>query len=254
MSMRPGSFRPDELARDDTGIPDTERAASYAAARELERALGSDAIHPSPGFADRVMAAVAHEPAPRPTGFLGALRARHGLAGVVASFRAAWTVAAGGGGRPVRARGLALAYVLAVLLIGASLTGVAAFGTAGALGLLSPRATPGPSLLVPGPTPSPEPSSEASETPGSEEPGESAEPSGSPDSSESAEPGDSNGLVGSEGPGATGDDHGGATPRPTSSDDHGGGPSASPGSGEDSGGSGSATQSPKPSDPPKPSD
>ncbi|MBI3745529.1 MAG: hypothetical protein HY264_03215, partial [Chloroflexi bacterium] len=194
MSTSPGSFRPDELAGSDADIADVERAGSYAAARELEQALTADGVHPSAGFADRVMAAIALEPAPRPTGFLAPLRARHSLAGVVASVRAAWIVASGGGGRPARARGLALAYVLAVMLIGASLTGVAAFGTAGAIGFFAPdhsasaSPSPSPSLLAPEPTASPDGSSDASASP---EPSESAEPSGSPDASESAEPGNS---------------------------------------------------------------
>jgi hypothetical protein len=192
MSMNRGSFRPDELVGSDVEIPGAERAAAYAAARELEQALSTEGIHPPAGFADRVMAAVALEPTPRATGFLAPLRAHRGLAGVVASVRAAWLVAIGGdeGRRPARARGLAMAYVLAVTLIGVSLTGAAAFGTAGAIGLLTPDQTPRPSIVAPGPTRSPE-ASESTEPSDSAEPGESAEPSGSPEASESAEPGDS---------------------------------------------------------------
>lgn len=250
MSMGPGPFRSDELDGDGIGIPDAERAESLAAARELEQTLAPERIHPSAGFADRVMAAVAREPAPRLTGFLAPLRTHHGLAGVVASVRAAWTVAGGGGGRPGRARSLAFAYVLAVLLIGASLTGVAALGTAGALGLLTPDHTSQPSILTPGPTPSPDARSESAE------PSESVGPSGSPDASESAEPSDSGQSESGSGPLATpvpparGANGGAATPSPTASDDHGGA-TASPGSSDGSGGdsgSGSPTQSPKPSE------
>jgi len=250
MSINSGSFRPDELAGSDADIADAERAGSYAAARELEQALSSEGVHPSAGFADRVMAAVALEPAPRPTGFLAPLRDRHSLAGVVASVRSAWVVASSGVGRPVRARGLALAYVLAVMLVGASLTGVAAFGTAGAMGFFTPDNSPSPSILTPGPTPSPEGSSDASSSP---EPNESAEPSGSPDASESAEPSGSSQPGDSSHSGATSSppaSNGGSTVAP--SDDHGGA-SPSPGSGDGSGGSGSS-QSPRPSDTPKPSD
>ena len=258
MSTNPGSFRPDELLGNDTKIPDTERAESYAAARELEQALSSEGVHPSAGFADRVMAAVAMEPAPRPTGFLAPLRARHSLAGVVASVQAAWSVATGGAGRPARARGVAMAYVLAVLLIGASLTGVAAFGTAGALHLITPDRTPEPSIHTPGPSESPDASSEATEPGESSEPSGSAEPSESHDANESAEPSGSDHPEDSANPDSTrspgaSDDHGDATSSPKASDDHGGSSSPSPSGSDDSGGSGS-TQSPKPSDTPKPSD
>lgn len=258
MSMNQGSFRPDELVGADTKIPDGERAESYAAARELEQALSSEGVHPSAGFADRVMAAVAMEPAPRPTGFLAPLRARHSLAGVVASVQAAWSVATGGAGPPARARGVAMAYVLAVLLIGASLTGVAAFGTAGALHLITPDRTPEPSIHTPGPSESPDASSEATEPGESNEPTGSAEPSESNDATESSEPSssdhpeDSSGPDGSNSPDAS-EDHGGSSPGPGASDDHGGSSSQSPEASDDSGGpgdsgSGSASQSPTPSD------
>lgn len=261
MSMNPGSFRPEELTGADSGMTDAERAQSYSAARELEQAIGSEQFHPAAGFTNRVMAAVANEPAPRSAGFLAPLLARHSLAGAVASVRTAWSIALNGAGRPVGARGLALAYVLAVLLIGVSLTGAAAYGAAGAIGLLGPDGTPRPSLVAPGPTHSPEASSEASEPAGSEDPSESVEPSESPDASESPDPGASNHAEDSPAPGATDSpresvDHGGATESPSASDDHGGA-AASPDSSDDSGGgsgSGSPTQSPKPSDTPNPSD
>jgi hypothetical protein len=263
MSMNPGSFRPEELTGADSGMTDAERAESYSAARGLEQAVGSEPFHPSAGFADRVMARVAKEPAPRPAGFLAPLLARHSLAGVVASVRTAWSIAVNGAGRPVGARGLALAYVLAVLLIGVSLTGAAAYGAAGAMGLLTPDGSPKPSLITPGPTRSPVASPEASEPARSDDPGESAEPSGSPEASESSEPGESSHPAISPAPGATvgpraSDDHGGATPSPSASDDHGGaGPGPSPSDDSGGGGSGggaSPTQSPRPSDTPKPSD
>jgi len=254
-----GPFRPDELAGDGLDIPDAERAASYATARELEQALTPDTVRPSAGFADRVMATVAAEPIHRPTGFIAPLRARRDLAGLVASVRAAWAMAVGAGARPAGSRGLAMAYVLAVLLVGASLTGVAAFGAAGAIGLLTPDASPTPSIITPSPTPTPDSSSESDEPSASSEPGETLEPSESPDASGSTEPSDSHQPEDSSGPGATAtprqsDDNGGATASP-SSDDHGGA-TASPGSGEEtSGGDGStSTQSPKPSDTPQPSD
>ena len=264
MSMNPGSFRPGELEGADVAVTDAERAQSYAAARELEQAIGSEQFHPPAGFANRVMAAVATEPAPRPAGFLAPLQAGLGLAGLVASVRAAWSIALNGVGRPVGARGLALAYVLAVLLVGASLTGAAVYGAAGAMGLLAPDATPRPSLVAPRPTQAPDPSSEASEPSGSEEPSGSIEPSGSPEATESLEPSASDHGQTSPPPGATAspresDDHGGATGSPGASDDHGG-DSGSPESSDDAGGSGSGpgpgspTQSPRPSETPNPSD
>jgi hypothetical protein len=254
MSMNPGSFRPEELTGADGRMTDAERAESYSAARELEQAIRSEQFHASAGFTNRVMAAVAIEPAPRPAGFLAPLLARHSLAGVVASVRTAWSIALNGAGRPVGARGLALAYVLAVLLIGVSLTSAAAYGAAGAMGLLVPDGTPRPSLVAPGPTQAPDASSEASEPSGSEEPSESVEASESPEASESADPSASNHAEGSPAPGGTAspresDDHGDATESPSPSGDHGGG-SGSPDSSDNSGdsGSGSPTQSPDPSD------
>jgi hypothetical protein len=72
------------------------------------------------------------EPAPRPAGF-SPRSARPGRRPGGERPRA-WAVV--GGGRVARCGpGIALAYVLAVLVIGTSLTGVAAYGAAGALGL-----------------------------------------------------------------------------------------------------------------------
>ena len=177
MTTNQGSFRPDELAGSDADIPDAERAEAYAAARELEQALSTAGVHTPTGFTDRVMSAVALEPVPRPTGFLAPLRARHSLAGVFASVRVAWSVAAGSG-RPAAARGLAMAYVLAIVVIGASLTGAAAVGAAGAIGILTPDHSPRPSVVLQEPTSSPEPSSESSEPAESSEPPGTIEPSG----------------------------------------------------------------------------
>lgn len=264
MSMPTGSFRPDELVDGDARIPDSERAESYAAARELEQAITGSDVHPSAGFTNRVMAAVALEPAPRPTGFLAPLRARHSLAGLVASVKAAWAVAMGGGGRPAGARGLALAYVLAVMLVGASLTGVAAFRTGTALHLITPDHTPQPTIHTPGPTPSPDESTDGTEPNDSDHPEGSNEPSESSGGTESSEPGESDHPEDSSDPGTSqspeeSDDHGGASPAPVESDDHGSGSSQSPETSDDSGGSGgsgsgSASQTPKPSETPKPSD
>src|SRR3989304_5858055 len=80
----------------------------------------------------------------------------------------------------------------AVGLIGASLTGVAAIGTGGALGLLSPDQTPSPAIIEPSPSPSPSPSPTPSPTlaptPSTPDPSGSPEPSGSAEPSGSLKP------------------------------------------------------------------
>jgi hypothetical protein len=242
MSQSPGSFRPSELDGSEQRAGDADLAGAYAIARELEASLPIESIGPSVDFTDRVMAAVAREPAPRAAGFLAVLRDRPGLAGLVASVREAWAVVAGGPGRPVRARGLALAYVLAVLVIGTSLTGVATYGAAGALGLLDGDASPTPTVLesiepstTPAESPSPTPTPAATPTP-MPTPTESVEPGGSVEPSESVEPDGSS--------------------EPDESDDHGGDMPAASDDGESSSGSSSGgdDESADPSDTPRPSD
>jgi len=235
MSQTPRSFRPGELEGADQRAGDAELAASLAMARELEASRGGDAIAPSAGFTDRVMNAIALEPLPRPAGFLAALRARPGLAGLTASVREAWAVVGAGPGLPMRARGLALAYVFAVAVIGTSLTGVAAYGAAGVLGLLDGDASPTPSVqestapsTPPAPTRTPEPTVSPSPTP---EPTESVEPTESSEPDGSNEPEES-------------DDHGGESP--DASDDNESSPEPSLDDDDD--------DSPEPSDTPRPSD
>ncbi len=176
-------------------------------------------------------------------GFLAAFRAHPGLAGFVASVRDAWTVVSGGPGRPAGARGLAFAYVLAVVIVGTSLTGVAAYGTAGALGFLDGDRSPSPAVLTPSPEPSPSAPPEPSLTPApslSDAPIESVEPS------ESAEPESSD--DGSPSPGAS--SPAGPSASPKASDDHDESPS--PSADDDS--SAEPSRTPRPSDTPKPSD
>jgi hypothetical protein len=252
MSPTPGPFRPSELSGAD-GVPgDADIAAAWSMARELEASLTVETIAPSAGFADAVMAAIALEPTPRRAGFLAAFRAHPGLGGLALSVREAWAVAGGGPGRPAGARALALAYVLAVLVVGTSLAGVAAYGTAGALRLLEGERSPSPSILTPALEPSamPEPSAgpDASVSPEPSEglePGDSAEPSESLEPGDSAEPSESAGLPP---PRAT------ASPRPSASpkasDDSRQSPSPSPS--EDS--SPEPSRTPRPSDTPKPSE
>jgi negative regulator of sigma E activity len=241
MSQRPGSFHPSELADADRQLADGDLASAWSTARELESALPNETPGPRAGFADRVMAAVAREPVPRPAGFLAALRARPDPGGLASSVVEAWRVARGGRGWPARSRGLALAYVLAVALIGASLTGLAAYGAAGALGFLDADASPTPTVL-----PTLQPTPEASPSP---TPTPSPEVTSSPEPSETVEP------TGSHDPEGT-DDHGSATPGATAgslpeASDEGGGSSPSPSTGEESGG---PSNTPRPSDAPKPSE
>ena len=229
MSLSHGRFHPDELGGPDADASSADLADATVAARALEAALSAEGIHPSPDFVTRVMESLASEPAPRAGGFLAGLLAGPSLGAFVGSVRGAWAVAAGGAGRPIAARGMAMAYVLAVVLIGASLTGVAAIGAAGALGLLSPDQTPSPAIVEPSPSPSPSPSSSPTLAPTPSTP----DPSGSPEPSESAEP------SGSLKPDAT----------PSS-----GVPSASPDASDDDGSPPEPSDSPDPSATPKPSE
>lgn len=221
MSLSHGPFHPNELGGPDAGASSADMADATVAARALEAALSAEGIHPSPEFVTRVMESLASEPAPRAGGFLAGLLAGPSLGAFVGSVRAAWAVASGGAGRPMAARGMAMTYVLAVVLIGASLTGVAAIGTAGALGLLSPDQTPSPAIIEPSPSPSPSPSlAPTPSTPdpsGAPEPSQSAEPSGSlkPDATPSS-------GVPSASPDAS--DGEGSSPEPSDSPD----PSATP--------------------------
>jgi len=181
----PGRFRPGELEAADLG-PSAE-AELLGTARQLEWLAATEDIGPSPDFADRVMAAVSREPAPRPVAAaLGAARRRSPLA-ALAALGDLWRVAFTGG-RPFAVRFPAMALV-ALFVLGS--VGAGALGAGALAGLLgpTPAATPAlsPSPLVPSsppePTPSPSPSVSPAES-------ESAEPSGVPGSSESPEPSD----------------------------------------------------------------
>lgn len=223
-----------------------EREDVLAAAGWLDATIDNAQVRPSAGFGDRVMAALADEPAPSPAGFLAPLRRLGFLAGFGASVRQAWRSVSSG--RPVRVRVSALAYVLAVVLVGTSLAGVATIGLAGALGQLGPAPTQSTAPKTPGPTIAPDLTTLPSAESAPPTAGESDEPSESPDASD--DHGGSGGLEPS-------DDHGGDGSVPEPIDDHGGTPqptSVSGGSGSDDSGSGSGSGSstPKPSDTPRP--
>lgn len=197
---RPMPLHPDELSGD--AVSAQELGGALEAARALETAAAAaPPLRASADFADRVMARLQAEPTPGAVGYLTPLR-RFGLGGLAASVRQAWTVA-GRGSRSFGVRATALAYVLAIVLIGTSITGLAAYGTAGALGLLDgPDASPSPTLPLesPGPVVEPSPTAEPSPSP-------STEPSPEPSAWESTEPDES------------GDDGGGAGATPRESDD-----------------------------------
>ena len=241
-------FDPAELgtpvAADEAPITDAELAEALAVARELESLSAGDSILPSNGFEDRVMAAIAAEPAPR-LAVRPASAVRGGRIGAfLLAVRDSWGVATGGG-RPAGVRAQALAFVLLVVVAAGALTAV----TAVTVGSLVQRSSPppAPSLVAP-PTTAPAPTQPAT-PPTSPAPSETAEPSETPEATESAEPGDA-GAAGAtakprEVPRATRtprptetpeleDTHSPEdTPEPTGTDDHGGnGGSGSSGSGE----------------------
>jgi uncharacterized membrane protein YgcG len=213
-----GRFHPSEL---DIAL-DADSAELLATARDIEAYAHGTTVAPSVGFEDRVMAAIANEPMPRPSTRLG----------FVAFVRDAWA-AAFGAGRPlaVRAQGLALLLLLAVAI--GSVGSVVAVGAGRLLAQQGP--TPSPVLPSPSPSVSPSPSPSPSPTP-TPTPTPSATPSATPTetasrtATENDEPSgtdDSGGGSGNSGPGG-GEDSGGNS-----------GPGGGGGSGSDDSGSGS---------------
>ena len=249
MSLTPGTFRPEEINGADPPIREGDLSQALAAAHSLEQAMPSDSVRSSSGFANRVMAAVAVEPAPRSAWFFAGVLAHPGLASLAGSVRGAWSTAAGRADRPFGVRAAALAYVFVVLIAAVSVTGAAALGAAGAFGFLSDDGSPVPSEVVASPSPD--------QTDGigpwaSPEPSESAEPSESTGPNGSREPDGS--LEADATPTSRPSTRPSASPSPVASDDHGETPS--PSSSGDSAGSGSRspTDSARPSDTPKPSE
>jgi len=191
---------------------------AFEAIGALQRVAEEAPVRTGPAFTNRVMAALTDEPAPGAVGFLGPLRDRGIFRGFGASVRQAW--ASLGTGRPTFARAAALAYVLVVALAGTSLVAAASFGAAGALGLLEPHQTVGPT-----PSPTFTPSQMPEPTIASPEPTESPEiVEPSDDRGGVGEPEPTDDRAGNAGPGSGGD----------RSDDGSGGGSG--GSGGDSGG------------------
>ena len=205
----PRNVHPDELGEaEGMDVQDALRVGN-----RLVEAMDEVPMPTEQDFIDNVMAALADEPTPGTTGFLVPLRRRGILGGFRQSFRQAW--ASVGAGRPMLGRSAALAYVLVVVVAGVSLTGAAALGTAGALGLFNatpiesptlppppaptdapPTVAPSPSENAPEPTvaPMPSPTETDDETDG---PDDNSGPGGGDDD-------DSSGPGGNSGPGSSG--------------------------------------------------
>lgn len=274
---RPVPFSPSELEGADDLLRDGD-PVDIGLARELESLAATSSARPSPGFADRVMAAVADEPAPAPVRAAGSAIRHHAGRALLASIRDAFRVVLGHG-FPIVLRAQALALVLLVV----ALTAGSGMATAGAVGWLrDERILPRPQLSTPspivsvapqrptatgnaGPTDSFEPGDSADHGQGgvgTPEPGDSTDGSGTAGSTEGSGPGpvgeseqEGGGALGPIGPtGAGGGDGTG---------DGGGYPSATPGGiggeggwtprptgpeGGDSGATAQPTETPRPTE------
>lgn len=217
-------IQPDELDESnsgDNGASGYDGASDTDAlmmARELESASILDPVQPSAAFVDAVMAAIEQEPAPDAAlAIVGPIR-RSGPAGFVESVRAAIALLTLGAGRPLAARAMAFGYLVVVGALALGLSGGAAVGAAGVLGLLDgvePEPTP---IVLPSPSPSPSASVSATLGP-SASPTGSIEPSGSPEGSEdpSASPSESteSSVRPSRSPSPTGSPDESETPEPS---------------------------------------
>jgi hypothetical protein len=239
-------FDPSELVTPgEPGPPAAEQADAMLLARDLEGLAANDLIRPTDGFEDRVMAAIAAEPAPklvvRPASAVRGGR----LGAFLIAVRESWGVASTGG-RPTAVRAQALAFVLLVVLAVGTMTTVAAVGVGSFLsnrGLGPTDATPS---NLPVATETPE-SSEGPERSGSPEasesaePSETAEPGETPEASEAAEPGET--QKAGETPRATRTPRPTRTPKPNETAE----PSETPEASDDHGGASSGSGSSRPS-------
>jgi uncharacterized membrane protein YgcG len=225
-----GRFRPGELDGADEPLTLAEHAQALAAARELEAAATAADIRSTPGFAERVMAAVAAEPLPRPVAALGRAvrqgRARAVVSALADTWRLVWS-----GSRPLTTRAQALATVVVLVVAAASVSGVAIAGVAGMLGR-STIASPGPQstaapksqevapsttpAAIPSATPKPVAAPEPTATPKRTTPLPTVEPTETPEDDDDHGGGDGSGS-GSSGGG--GEVEGVSTPHPTDGDD-----------------------------------
>lgn len=218
------SFHPSELTGADAVQPTTaELAETLSIARELESRLAAADVHPSTGFADRVMAAVVAQPRPQPAMAAGLALRRGRIGAMLSALADSWRIMFSGQ-HPIAVRAQALAFVLIAALAVGSLGGAAAIGAVRLLGPAPTEPGPAPSLNVPvaQPTPSPSlaPTEDAAPTDGSEatpDPTETAEPSdtakpgktprATPKPSETPEPNETDEPGSGDGHG--GDGHGG---------------------------------------------
>ena len=206
-------FDPTELHEaGEPDLPAAEQADALRAARELESVAATGVVRPSAGFEDRVMAAIATEPAPRLVVRPAATVRGGRVAAFLIAVRESWGVATTGG-RPMAVRAQALAFVLLVVVAGGAMASAAAVGVGG---LLDRDHSAAPSLR-PGESREPAPSGpvRASQEPSngrSPEPSESAEPTDSAEPSDSAEPTETSKATETGDPGESG---GTRTPRPS---------------------------------------
>ena len=221
-------------------VDNAAAAELLAVARDLETYARSDSVTLSGDFEDRVMAAIANEPPPRPMG-------SRGLLGIVAVVRDAWRLV-WSADRPIAVRAQALAFVLLAAVALGSLGSLAAVGVGallspdGPVPTVQPAPVPTPSpSVVPSQRPTPSVSPSPSATP-SASPTETAEPTETPEPAETPEgTDDSSGPGSGSGSDSSGPGSGDETERPTedSSGPGSGGDSSGSGSGSDSSGSGS---------------
>ena len=179
---QPRPFGADELDGV-SGLQPDELAADTRLARELQASAARVSVRPSPDFADRVMAAVAREPAAAPARAARIALRRGALGAFLVSLRDAWRVTVSPSfPMAMRAQAMAMVLVVGGLVAGGGVV------TAGALGLLDGnRSTPSPVPTLQSPLPTDVATETPSERPASLEPSPSEEPS----PSDSAEPSDS---------------------------------------------------------------
>lgn len=249
--MTNGRFDLSELREAEGPAPsDAELAAALAAARELEAQRGGRDVRPPADFSERIMAAIAREPAPRAAAWPGR-GAPLSIAAVIAGLRSAWDLATAGQGRPIALRAAALAYVLVFALGVTGIAGSAAVGVAGALGVFD--AEPSRTPVLPEPTSRPSPNAaEPSQSPADASPSP-ADPSLSPAPSPAGSPSDEPGET--EDPESSVDASARPSPSPEGTNepsDEPASPSASPSEEPESSDDHSGS-SPDPSETPKPS-
>src|SRR4051794_12110120 len=148
-------FDPAELREPGEPAPSqTEQANLLIAGRELEAATrATEAIRPTEGFEDRVMAAIALEPAPRVVIRPGSAVRGGRPAAFLLAIRDAWGIATTGG-RPLAVRGQAFAFLLLVVIAAGTLT-TAAGGGGGGFFWPPPKPPPPPPPRPPAPAPPP---------------------------------------------------------------------------------------------------